>query len=375
MQIIPKSEIERIKMSKNQYQNLDLISLSTDEVIQMLDSSFSMFIKNSLIDEHPSVFLHGQPGVGKSQAVYKIASRIGEKFNIHTEVIDIRLLLFNPVDLRGIPIADKESKTSIWLKPEIFNFHNEDETIYFLFLDELTAAPSSLQAAAYQIALDRRIGEHQLPKNTFVIAAGNRDEDFSINYEMPTALRNRFMHIELKPDLSSWLLWAETNHIHPKIISFLSEHPDKFYTKDLSIKSPIIITPRSWEMLSKVLHLLEDDFSFHRNLISSIVGTSITHLLVDEVKGFDVRKLVNGQIKETPNTLEDIQNAVAAVEATLDEYIENEEAVIQILEFIKKIPMDFSLRVFRKMLKYEISAFDISKLDAYRDLIQMLEKN
>jgi MoxR-like ATPase len=362
-------------MTNINLQNLDLVSLSTDEMIKMLTTSFTLFINNALIDEHPSVFLHGQPGVGKSQAVYKIANTISKQFHINTKVIDIRLLLFNPVDLRGIPVADKETGTSIWLKPEIFNFHDDEKTIYFLFLDELTSAPSSLQAAAYQIALDRRIGEHYLPKNTFVIAAGNRDEDFSINYEMPTALRNRFMHIELKPDLNSWLIWANNNHIHPRIISFLNEHPDKFYTKDLSIKSPIIITPRTWEMLSKVLHLLEDDLSSYSNLLSSIVGTSITRLLIERIKGFDIRSLVDGEMNDLPKSLEDVQNAITTIESSLDGYMENENAVIHILEFLKEVPIDFSLRVFRKMLKYDTKTYDISKLDAYHELIQLLEKS
>lgn len=361
-------------MKDNQIPVKDTLELNTNELIDMLTYSFSSFIKTNSIEKHPSVFLHGQPGVGKSQAIYEIARRIMQETNIHTHVIDIRLLLFNPVDLRGIPIADRESRTSIWLKPDIFNLVDNEKTIYFLFLDELTAAPTSIQASAYQIALDRKIGEHQLPKNTFVIAAGNRDNDYALSYEMPTALRNRFMHIELKTDINSWLYWAKKHNIHERITSFLDEHPDKFITKDLSTQNPIIITPRTWEMLSKMLcHIDESNPQFF-SLISSIVGKDIAHLMVENVKGFNVKKLINGEVGDAPQSLEEIQSAVIAVESILDECFDNEKAVSSILKYIKLLPIDYAVRVFRKVLKYEPTTYSISKLDAYHELINSLEQ-
>ena len=88
----------------------------------------------------------------------------------------------------------------------------------YCFLDELTAALPSVQAAAYQIALDRKLGEHHLPDNTFVIAAGNREEDYSVAYEMPHALKNRFMHIELIPKLRFMVIMGNYHNIHEKVL-------------------------------------------------------------------------------------------------------------------------------------------------------------
>ena len=180
------------------------LTITTGQLVKMLSTSFSKFASKKLISQHPSVFLLGQPGVGKSQSVYQIASNLGKKTKKQVHVADLRLILFNPVDMRGIPIADLESETAIWLKPESLNLNDSEDIINILFLDELTSAPQSIQAAAYQIALERRIGEHRIPNNTFIIAAGNRLEDESVTYDMPAALKNRFMHFRIKSDYEDW---------------------------------------------------------------------------------------------------------------------------------------------------------------------------
>ena len=50
--------------------------------------------------------LWGAPGVGKSQSVREIAKIIEERTDKKVNIVDVRLLLFNPIDLRGIPILN-----------------------------------------------------------------------------------------------------------------------------------------------------------------------------------------------------------------------------------------------------------------------------
>ena len=141
--------------------------------------------------------LWGPPGVGKSQAVRQIAKEIGDRTGKRVNVTDVRLLLFNPIDLRGIPTANADKTLAVWLKPQIFQMDASDDIVNILFLDEISAAPQSVQAAAYQITLDRVVGEHKLPDNCIVIAAGNRMTDKSVAFKMPKALANRLMHIDI----------------------------------------------------------------------------------------------------------------------------------------------------------------------------------
>ena len=122
----------------------------------------------------PSVMLWGAPGVGKSQGVRQIGKQIEETTGKRANITDVRLLLFNPIDLRGIPTASDDKTLAVWLRPQIFDMDPADDVVNILFLDEISAAPPSVQAAAYQIALDRTVGEHKLPENCIVIAAGNK---------------------------------------------------------------------------------------------------------------------------------------------------------------------------------------------------------
>lgn len=174
-------------------------SMNVGKMVEKLSSAYCAIIQHNYpIKTMPSVMLWGPPGVGKSQAVRRIAKEIGEKTGKTVNVTDVRLLLFNPIDLRGIPTANADKTLAVWLKPQIFQMDASDDIVNILFLDEISAAPQSVQAAAYQITLDRVVGEHKLPENCIVIAAGNRVTDKSVAFKMPKALANRLMHIELK---------------------------------------------------------------------------------------------------------------------------------------------------------------------------------
>ena len=184
-------------------------NMSIGKLVSALANSYSAVIKNKMsVKVLPSVMLWGPPGVGKSQAVRQIAKEIEMDTGKKTKVTDVRLLLFNPIDLRGIPTSNADKTLAIWLKPQIFQMDDSDDVVNILFLDEISAAPQSVQAAAYQITLDRVVGEHKLPDNCIVIAAGNRVTDNSVAFKMPKALANRLLHIEVEGNFSSWKRWA-----------------------------------------------------------------------------------------------------------------------------------------------------------------------
>jgi MoxR-like ATPase len=134
------------------------------------------------------VFIWGPPGVGKSELVAGLTQELGG----HT--IDLRLGQMEPTDLRGIPFYNKENGKMDWAEP--VDLPTEDMAKEFpiitLFLDEMNVAAPAVQAAAYQLILNRRLGKYHLPKNVVIVAAGNRESDKGVSFRMPMPLSQSF---------------------------------------------------------------------------------------------------------------------------------------------------------------------------------------
>lgn len=196
-----------------------------------------------LIEQKVPTFLWGAPGIGKSSIVKQIAQEKAIGF------IDLRLALMDPTDLKGIPFYDKESHTALWAPPAFL----PKEGAGILFLDELNSAPPSVQASAYQLILDRKVGEYELPLGWAIIAAGNREGDRGVTYRMPAPLANRFVHFEMEVDLNDWRYWAYQKNVDERIIAYISFKNEHLFTFDAKSDTKSFATPRSWEYVDKIL--------------------------------------------------------------------------------------------------------------------------
>ncbi len=251
----------------------NLPGMTIGQMVDELSAAYSTLINNKRpVNLMPSVMLWGPPGVGKSQGVREIAHEIERKTGKKVNVTDVRLLLFNPIDLRGIPTSNEDKTLAVWLKPKIFQMDESENVINILFLDEISAAPQSVQAAAYQITLDRTVGEHKLPDNCIVIAAGNRVTDKSVAFKMPKALANRLLHLEVDISFDSWKEWAENKGINAKVIGYLTEKRNALMSFNASSEELAFATPRSWEMVSNLLNNIDDDVNTVFQMISGLVG-------------------------------------------------------------------------------------------------------
>lgn len=196
----------------------------------------------TLMSLRQPMFIWGAPGVGKSQVVAQVAARLG------LELLDVRAILLDPVDLRGLPRVDADNRAH-WSPPAFLPSRGKG----VLFLDELNAAPPLVQAACYQLVLDRRLGEYELPDGWTIIAAGNRETDKSVTHRMPSALANRFVHLDFEVDLDDWLSWADTAAIDPRVKAFLRFRPNLLLDFDPKRPDKAFATPRSWEFVSRIL--------------------------------------------------------------------------------------------------------------------------
>jgi len=217
------------------------------------------------------LFLWGPPGIGKSELVEGITRELDGL------MIDLRLGQMEPTDIRGIPYYNKDKGVMDWAPPvELPDEATASQyPIVVLFLDELNSAPPSVQSAAYQLILNRRIGKYHLPKNVVMVAAGNRESDKGVTYRMPTPLANRFLHQEMKVDFASYQDWAVKNKIHKDVVGYLSFAKQDLYDFDAKSASRAFATPRTWTFVSQLLEDEDGDNDTLTNLIAGTVGEGL----------------------------------------------------------------------------------------------------
>ena len=275
-------------------------------------------------------FLSGSPGVGKSAVARQLADELKLDF------IDERMSQRDAVDVRGLPeIIDGET---VWTRPDFMPTKGKG----VLFLDELNSAPSLVQAACYQLILERRIGKYKLPKGWYVMAAGNRETDRAVVARMSSALANRFAHIDFEHDLNDWVDYALTHDFSLELIAFLRFRPQLLFNFDPKTNDKAFATPRTWEMVSDVLKA-NGSLDVPLDILSGIVGDGPAA----ELKGFldiyanlqdpDVILMApkKADVPDDPATLYAICGALASKSSG--------STIKNIVEYANRLPQEFSV--------------------------------
>ena len=343
-------------------------SMNVNRVIDTLSDAYCAVINaGQPLKLLPSVMLWGPPGIGKSQAIRQLAKGIEKSTGKKAVVTDVRLLLFNPIDLRGIPTANADKTLAVWLKPQIFQMDPGEDVVNILFLDEISAAPQSVQAAAYQITLDRVVGEHKLPENCIVIAAGNRTTDKSVAFKMPKALANRLLHIEVEGSFKSWKQWAIRSGINPKVVGFLTFRQQYLMKFDAASEDLAFATPRSWEMVSNILNFVSDDVNKMYHLISGLVGTGIAiefrtwSAVYNDIP--DLEEIFDGKQPKLPTGTDAMYALCAAMTAYARDHKTQLSRIANSIRFADRMPPDFSAMLLKDYMYIE---------DGYREKLMQI---
>ena len=239
------------------------------------------------------VFLWGPPGIGKSELVESIAKEMGGA------MIDLRLGQMDPTDIRGIQFYNKDLGLMDWAPP--IDLPSEEMAskypVVVLFFDEMNSAAPSVQSAAYQLILNRRVGKYVLPDNVVMVAAGNREGDKGVTFKMPSPLSNRFVHLEMRPDFDAWQKWAVLNNV----VGYVTFAKQDLFDFDPKSSSRAFATPRSWTFVSQ---LLQDNLptSVETDLVAGTVGegTAVKFMAHRKVAGQmpNPRDILDGKVKE-----------------------------------------------------------------------------
>lgn len=192
----------------------------------------------SVLTTGRSPFIWGDPGIGKSDTIRAVADAM------KISLVDLRLSIFDPTDLKGFPVVKGAGKSEAmhFVPPAVLPSKGQG----ILFLDELPAAPPAVQAAAYQLILDKKLGEYTLPAGWFIAAAGNHARNGGVHYTLPPALANRFIHIELQTSAEDWDAWACASGISDLTRAFIRFRPALLHDMEARKTGMAFPSPRSW---------------------------------------------------------------------------------------------------------------------------------
>jgi hypothetical protein len=298
----------------------------------MKASAISTALRTLVAAKQP-VFLWGGPGIGKSAIVRRLAD------DMSIPLQDIRALLLDPVDLRGLPFLGSDGRSK-WATPEFL----PRDGAGILFLDELNAAPAMVQASCYQLVLDRKLGEYTLPKDWAIVAAGNRDSDRAVTTRMPTPLRNRFVHLEFEVDLQEWSEWAIGAGIRPEVIAFLRFRQELLSAFDRDANA--FPSPRSWDFVSRILDSSPDG-SVEHELFAGAVGAGAATEFSAFLKTFrelpNIDAILLNPMKEPVPDNAAAQYAVASALA----HCATDTNFDRICTYLSRMPTEFSVLCVR----------------------------
>jgi len=319
--------------------------MRSKEIIETLDA---------LIEQKLPTFLWGAPGIGKSSVVRQIAEAKAIGF------IDLRLSLMDPTDLKGIPFYENKAHQAVWAPPSFL----PREGSGILFLDELNTAAPSVQASAYQLILDRRVGEYELPEGWAIVAAGNRENDRGVVYRMPLPLANRFIHLEMDVNIDDWRAWAYRRGIDERIIGYISAKNDALFRFDPASDAKSFATPRSWEFVHGILASGMNP-QLAMNAIAGAVGeeSAVDFLAFAKVMHLlpDAGAILRGEETAVPEDL----SALYVLASTLVSKIlrePNDDVLSRLLAYTQTLPPEFAVLIIQDLQKNGIV---MDHLDAY----------
>src|SRR5579864_6415742 len=89
-------------------------------------------------------------------------------------------------------------------------------------------------------------------------------------HRMPTALRNRFAHFEVRPDVETWAKWAAGAGVAPVVLGFNRFRPELHHRMpDQKDETNAFPTPRAWEKVSRIANKPRE---LRLHLVAGLVG-------------------------------------------------------------------------------------------------------
>lgn len=294
--------------------------------------------------------IRSSPGIGKSEIVQAIADEFNLKLN------DFRLGQADITDLNGLPRFTDNGRAEFApfndfpLEGDALPINPKTQQPYegwLLFFDELTSAQKQIQAAAYKVLLERKIGNHRLHERVAMVAAGNLETDNAVAYAMSTALQSRLVHLELRLDQREWIQWAIENGVDRRIIAYIGFRPNHLHNFDPAHNDRTFACPRTWWFANQLIKGREKFDEVDKSTLGGTISTGVAMEFIEFTKVFeqlpDIATIIaNPQSVPVPNE----PSIKYALTATLADHFDDKN-VDQLIQYLTRFPVEHQIICIR----------------------------
>ena len=243
-----------------------------------------------------ALLLRGPTGVGKSFLGKAIATELDLPF------IDVRLSVMSEGDVAGYPDLEGMKKNGIMTMCMPSWFMRACKEPVVLMLDEMNRALPGVQQSAFQLVLDRELGNdedgvpYKLHPETRIIAAVNHGAEYDVN-DMDPALLRRFWCVDIMPTTEDWISWAGENDIDEVLVDFIRQNPAHLRVDPTAVEpGSVAPNPASWHRLNtSLVHMQMAPSAVCGNRVpgfyavaSGFVGTEAAIALTDFVEKYEL---------------------------------------------------------------------------------------
>lgn len=295
-------------------------------------------------------FLAGSPGIGKSQ----IYQAVADKFNL--ELIDIRLGQCDLTDLCGFPQI--QGNKAGYVPMDTFPIEGdalpEGRAGWMVLFDELSSAVPALQAAAYKIILDRKVGKYNLHKNVAVCAAGNLEGDNAVVHPMSTALQSRMVHLELVADAKEWVEWAASFGIDHRITSYINFKPSSLYTFTPDHTDNTYACPRTWAFADKIMKQCEVGDPDLLPMLAGALSEGVAREFLVFCKVYKDLPTIDSLVTSPETQRMPTEPSILYAMSGCISHNASTDNISQLIKYVSRMPVEFQIVTVRETLRRNI---------------------
>ena len=280
----------------------------------------------------------GQGGIGKSQIAKQVADNLGcdEFIIINPQFMDI-------VDFMGIPsITEIDGVPITTFSAPDFVQKIRKAKKPFVLIDEMTMAEESVLGLLMTLALDKRSGDHQLPKNLMIMMCANRECDGTVFNQIPSPLMDRLKPFTVEVSAQDVIDHAVSKSWHPEVVGYLRNFPDAI-NRGWNVDLAKSATPRGFDQLQGLISKTDIPPSLELPIIQSYIGKSFA----DEFVAFrriyrdlpDREEIYSNPSSATVVDRYDVNTALA----TMLSYFAEDKNIEATVTYLKRLPKEFQI--------------------------------